>query len=500
MTLGVQSYPELYTLLIGWDLYGKLWTVLTQTGIAFLPFVAMLIRNFAKPYQSQESKDAAGTSLRRMQLELMATLLLIVLGVVPCFSITASTVSYTPLCHAQNSVHAGDTGTTWDKAFAIPQTEIRVPVWWYAVIAVSEGVTSAANTMIGCVPNLRKNVTQVDMAQISDPQIKTELQQFAQMCYAKARLQYYRDVQDNHLATVTPVQAALKEYGVADLNWFGSHALQNVYYKNPDFKAQTPIPGFTYNPNNDLNADLNRDHPPQFDTPNCYTWWNDVDQGLKKRLYDVMPKSFWDDVSHYFVNAEVEQDHVLQHLIQNTDLGYQLANDQTAQQGLWSLSRFGSLINQFDAYPKLYAAVEAAPIIQALLQLLVYVFLPLGLVFSSYRAGSFVTGAMIIFSLIFWSFIWHLVGFADHTLMQALYGESWFAKQSPSATLADLITGTLIIVAPLFWFSFMGAIGVAVGDFVSSAAIGLNRSGAELAPMMSNKIKSGIASLGKMLF
>jgi hypothetical protein len=71
--------------------------------------------------------------------------------------------------------------------------------------------------------------------------------------------------------------------------------------------------------------------------------------------------------------------------------------------------------------------------------------------------------------MIFWSFIWHLVSYVDSTLMNALYGDSWFAKQSPSATMADMITGTLILVAPLFWFSFMGAMGVAVGDMVVRA-------------------------------
>ncbi len=77
---------------------------------------------------------------------------------------------------------------------------------------------------------------------------------------------------------------------------------------------------------------------------------------------------------------------------------------------------------------------------------------------------------MLIFSLIFWSFIWHLVSWADSTLMQALY-TTWFAKQGASATLADMITVSLIIFAPIFWFMFMGAMGIAVGDIVSNLSI-----------------------------
>ncbi len=98
---------------------------------------------------------------------------------------------------------------------------------------------------------------------------------------------------------------------------------------------------------------------------------------------------------------------------------------------------------------------------------MVYTFLPLALVFTSYRAGSFISAAIIIFSLIFWTFIWHLVSWTDSALMTALYGDSWFSHQSPNATLVDMMVGVLIIVAPLFWFSFMGSMGIAIGGLVS---------------------------------
>ena len=58
--------------------------------------------------------------------------------------------------------------------------------------------------------------------------------------------------------------------------------------------------------------------------------------------------------------------------------------------------------------------------------------------------------------------------------MTALYGDSWFSHQSPNATLVDMMIGVLIIVAPLFWFSFMGSMGIAVGSLVSVAFNSLN--------------------------
>src|SRR6516165_8094125 len=123
MNIGVQSFPELYTMLIGWNLYDQLWTLLSQTGLAFLPFIGIVLRNMAKPYESQETKDAASTSLRRMEVDIIITLLIIFLGVAPFISLSPTMISYTPVCQPNgqnNSYTPGNTQTTWDNAFTVP--------------------------------------------------------------------------------------------------------------------------------------------------------------------------------------------------------------------------------------------------------------------------------------------------------------------------------------------------------------------------------------------
>src|SRR5690348_9226893 len=102
MSIGVQSYPELYTMLIGWDLYGKLWTLLTQTGIAFVPFIGLILKNVAQSYVSQ-GQHGTGFSLRSMELNLLTTLLLIFFGAAPLIPLNAHTVSYSPLCEEGNT-------------------------------------------------------------------------------------------------------------------------------------------------------------------------------------------------------------------------------------------------------------------------------------------------------------------------------------------------------------------------------------------------------------
>jgi hypothetical protein len=500
MSIGVQSFPELYTTLIGWQLYDSLWHILAVTGIAFAPFIFILLRNIARPYESQETKDAASTSLRRMEIQLLATLFLIFFAASPVLSIDPTVVSYTPVCQTDgqtNTYHPGNTGTTWDSAFAIPSQPVKLPIWWYGVVALAEGFTSAADTMVACPPNLRKMVTQVDMAQITDPTVKQQLQQFELDCYIPARAKYLKDEQSNASAVQT-IESDRKQFGQDDTEWFGSHGFQDAYYQN--IRASQAVPGFPYQPNQDINQDVNQQNPPAYGTPSCYDWWNDSANGLKNKLYNALPQSYWDEFKDFF-SSDTDgklHDQVDKRLITNNSNGYQAASNSV---GDTSYSHFatglGEWLNGLTGYPKIYAAAEAAPIIQSVLLAMVYVFLPFALVFSCYKPSSFMTGSVIVFSLIFWSFIWHFVTYLDSTLMNALYGGSWFDKYSPNAMLVDITIGLLIIIAPLFWFSFMGAMGVAVGSVISAAFLGANETSDKSAEKGSQAVKQAVKTAGE---
>lgn len=495
MSIGVQSVPELYTLLMGWGLYDKLWELLTKTGLVYLPFIGMILRNVTESFAH---RDTGQIALRTMEVNLIVTLLLILFAASPCIPVNANAISYSPVCGNDQgeTYHAGETGTTYDKAFSIPTDSPTIPVWWYVVISISEGITHAANTMLGCVPNLRQMITQVNMAQITDPEIKQELQDFETMCYVPARTQFNQDEQINNTINLNRIKANIKEYGVEDTEWLGSHSLSNVYYQN--LKASRPVPGFPYVADQDINADINQKNLPAYGTPSCQEWWNDSEYGLKNRLYQVLPKSFLEKFKNYLGDIKT-QDDIVKRVISNNADGFENANTTIGDHGYsQTVSALGIWVHQMEEYPKLYAANQAAPIMQALLLLMIYVFLPFALIFNSYSASTFVTGGMLIFSIIFWGFIWHLVSWIDSALIQAFYS-GWFAKQGAGATLTDMIIASLVIFAPLFWFIFMGAMGVAIGDIASSFAIGTNNMSERAANKGSGAIKSAAMTAGATL-
>lgn len=495
MSIGVQSYPELYTMLIGWDLYGKMWELLTQTGIAYLPFIGMILRSIAQSYITSGVQGAA-QSLRDMEVKIISTLFIIMLGVSPFIPLSTHTISFSPICGKDNDTyHPGSTGTTYDKAFMLPSNEVRVPIWWYGVMTVSSGMTNAASHHLGCLPNLRKMVTTVNMTGISDPAVKEELLDFQNMCYSPAKTQWLSENKSDadNASNLEKVKRSIKKYGEEDTEWLGSHAFSDTYYRS--LKSSRPVIGFHYQSTQDLNAESNKTNPPEYGSPSCYEWWNDATHGLKKRVYDALPSGFKYEFRDV-LKSEKHQDSAIRRIIMHTP-SYENANNTVSNLGLaHAATALGILYHQMTEYPKIYAAAQSAPIIQSLLLLMIYVFLPFGLVFSGYKPSAFVIGASVIFSLIFWSFIWHLVSWVDTALMKALYSD-WFEKQSPQATLVDMIIGSLVIAAPVFWFAFMGVLGVTVGNLIDGSFSSMGRIGDKAAESGANMAKNAASAATK---
>ena len=94
----VDSYLELYSTLIGWRFYGVIWDVLAETGIAYLPFLGILLENWTEPARGGEFGNAWNLSQKRMEIDLF--LAFFVLGFAgipnPLTPFDATRLSYEP--------------------------------------------------------------------------------------------------------------------------------------------------------------------------------------------------------------------------------------------------------------------------------------------------------------------------------------------------------------------------------------------------------------------
>src|SRR5947199_195447 len=68
---------------------------------------------------------------------------------------------------------------------------VKVPVWWYAVMAISSGVNTAIVSGAGLsLDDLRRVTEASKRASIDDPQVRYEALRFYNECYIPARTKF----------------------------------------------------------------------------------------------------------------------------------------------------------------------------------------------------------------------------------------------------------------------------------------------------------------------
>ena len=151
--MSVSTYLELYLTLFGWHMYSVFWDIILDTGVAYMPFVGMFLRNIVEPIKSQDAKDASITSLKRIELDIFMMFTVIVLAVQPFMTINYGGLNYTKSCSKVGAVAAGKTGTTYDTSFTkatLGGGTVQTPIWWYAVLSITGGFNDAA--ILGACP------------------------------------------------------------------------------------------------------------------------------------------------------------------------------------------------------------------------------------------------------------------------------------------------------------------------------------------------------------
>lgn len=483
----VTGYLSLYTTLLGWQQYNNLWQIAVGTGLIYLPFISIVLRSTLEPFTSMGGKDAAQVAIRRLGLQILTAFFVIAFAAAPTVSLDPQVLHYEPMCQSDNKdATPGHTGTTYDSSLPVP-TGVKVPIFWYIVMGFSNGVTHAASKGLSCAPlDLRSLHSQLDTARIQDAQLKQEVMQFYADCYAPAYSAYIGKQLSPQQQT--QIEQSLKQHGKNDVGWIGSETFLNVSGLYDANRAKQPVKDFAFNASRDVEEGQVKNHS-QFGNPDCKSWWNDPSNGLKAKLKNGLPPTFWQKLSNLGGDQQKIQDAAVKTLIEHNMSenqttgsmvrGYESLNDNVSGD---YISRFvgapiGVVYESLSFYPKLHLLINALPVIQGSLLFALYAFLALGIPFSSYRMSFCVTGAMVIFSLIFCSFLWHLVQWFDSTLIQALYpslgGISGLGIMNDNTggtnqMFVDMIIGVLYVVLPILWMTVMGWASFQAGTAIAN--------------------------------
>ncbi len=520
--MSLTGYLALYTTLIGWEQYQNLWNLMVGTGLVFIPFIGIVLKCFLEPFESQEPKNAAVITLRRLMINIVGALLVIEFCCVPTVPLDPKVLHFEPACVSNAQVATpGHTGTTYDNQFPVP-TGVKVPVLWYLVMAVSNGFTHAADEGLSCSAiDYRSLQSQLDTTHIADPNLKKETTEFYNDCYIPAYAKYISgNLSDAQKAQIEQYQT---KYGKDDLGWIGSQALLNTAGFYNGFAAKEPIKGFAFDPSRDEFEGQVPDHS-EWGQPTCNAWWSNPENGLQARLEKSLPPTFLQAIEH--LGEPRLADAAIRSLITHSfdanmslgeiSRGYESLDDDISGDGRSAYfgSKVGIAMEQLTYYPKLNLLINSLPVIQALLLMSIYMLLAIAIPFSSYRLHFIVTGSAIIFAITFWDYLWHLVLYLDNTLIPALFPPAeagnplqgfvtWLqggyigGYDNLNEAFINFIIGTLYIALPVLFLVLLSWAGLKVSNAIvgalSSMQAPAEAAGAQAGSMAKKVIGTGIS-------
>ena len=498
--MGVSSYFEFVTVLFGWVVYDRLWSVLNDTGIVYVPFLVILLKNLLESRRGGDDEGSAAIqSLKKSETDVVVAIVVMFLAAVPFTEVRLGEMSYVrPQLDCATAERIGRgmepaevngtaTGTAYDAPLATLAGETgRIPIWWGFVHVVSKAVVAAGTAAIPCTGDVVRLSMSLGADTVEDPLLLRELADFTIDCHRPAVSKLYDD------GGTGMAYAARRDMDYVGSPYFLETAgFYDVLYSRRDRPAFPRIPG--------RDAGLVGSHP------TCREWWRDGAGGLRVRLLAEIDQATRDELI-YDPNALFREGHPGASVPELEDalLRKYLAHRSGQRIGVSSVSyepdvsenyRMGSstrhgvigglvhatadvvddvlsmgaaglgMVLQGPGNVAAGVAVrEGMPIFLALLLMVFTAVLPFLMVFSRYDVTVLVTLTLVFFGLQFFYVLWGMAFWADNHLHEALTGPASAPAANPIQGLVSLwVQRFLYIVFPMLWLAAVGWVGVKAG-------------------------------------
>lgn len=461
-TVGVDSYLELYTTVLGWQQYGEMWGLLTATGLVFVPFLGMLFRNVMQPLQSQQPGLAADVSLRRLEIDVISALVVILLAGQPLIELRPQELVMPKVCNLPSqqdkfeTTYIGfDEDTLYKEAvFVAPSSVAKVPIWWYGVMAISSGVVQAAKVSMPCLGDML-TPTYFLKSQLFNlsPDLKEEVVSFINKCYSPTlnfmRLDLPKFDQSTQESYLTSLDAHVEAYTTrltgtkhwrpdetSARNWAKvvMNSLLSPFFLGFNEKGLYKQRSVTFNASPGEKGNV----------LSCEAWWLSprfvgdplgsvtLIPSLQDKLRSLLdnPATYQSMVgilnsSNSASMTQGEKDLLLDRAIvslvqlnidrKNRPLAATIADfpdsafkSYIVSEGKNALGYVSAFLKKWAQYPIPAVVTAAAPIAQAALLMTLYIIMPFGLVVSGYSIQFLVVGAIGVFSVKFLGYLIYL--------------------------------------------------------------------------------------------
>lgn len=514
----LDSYLELFTTFYGWAFANIMGEIITGTGLIVVPFAVVILMSWkdAKERGMQDIGVMGVIESVQTKLIVMLFVMTVCFFTSPVTSLLNARLTYTPpsslLETSPSAVQLpGTTNSTYDQALrdatdgsmSTSGNLTYVPLWWYSVMSISSGVNNAfrsgmknSGTDMRVLEDMAKNAT------IEDPVLLGNVQRFYSECFIPARSQYLQSDRNDVSANGAGILAeGNSDYGPTDVDWMGSQFFRTESGYYDTLRSRAPVPGFAidfnrdtdyYNPASDVDPQVSGAVNPEFGRPTCKQWW---ETDLREQLIAASPgvRAFATNVANVltFTSEDKRKDEVArltstsanpvfidtENIMGNEyDTGTSIGRAITG-----ALSTFGVAEEAFFASTSMLPLMTALPMIQALLLMGIYTFLPLVTFLSGFNLKVLFTGAVAIFTVKMWASMWYIATWIDGHLINAMYPGAlsnmfvqeamMVAKGAIPPGYKRMILNTLLVMLfiglPMLWSSMMAWVGLQVAVGVS---------------------------------
>lgn len=528
---------ELYTTVMGWHINNGLFQLMMGTGIILIPFAFIIGGNIIEARNNRDKDDIGVSFFNKTEMQLYVAFFVLLLCVNPMVNLSVSNVkAMDSTCYpgdggATPNVQEGDyrnTGTTYDQVqeLDLGGDSIKIPVIWYVWDYVASSLSLSAKAALPCQTDIRRISTIVSTTKIENMSLADEFGMFMRDCWRPSLNRYLHD------------KPAMTMGGapVDDVEWAGSETFLNgqQYYRH--FRAEEGLTSLPYDASRDEAKATNYTLADGKGYPFCDDWWMIPDNGLRDRLIHHFKTDHTDLASFWpeYVQSQIDNnvtprptyDDMLLKSILMTDINIRtmmVGNDLPRSK--WERMSDGSAwvdrgvgviadVSSLGDRTKARMTMTAAPMLRAILLMVITFLIPILLIASGYSLGAVITIMLVKFSVYFWIFLFAVATWLDNYLLAAWSGtmgadlSAWIifnangGDKDLAVSALNFITRWMHILLPVIFTSLMGAVGIKAGDSASSlSGPGAREAGsaASSAPSGTQKIIGGGISAGKAI-
>jgi len=481
--MNVSSILELYTTGFGWTMYGIMYSLLAVTGLLAYPFLLLVYESWRGGSESSNTMSMGSLgSLQTMKWGLIIKIFVFLMAVLPLSTVNLNQMKYEKSCDITGTAAAGppvnrlnDDSTykqinrTGAELVGVNAGATKIPYLWLLVSQISAGVTTFMTTNIPCIPDFTRLDNELKNLVINDAEVTKEYHQFVDQCYAVAKSRYSKATGGMPDAIIN--YAVANNVPESELIELDSEIFKNVPGFYDSIRALDPVPSVGYDPDRDKDFNQAQINAAQ-GQPWCKQWWTSLRDRLANAVFVNKPmrgavgmqmwkvKDLYTAISTWTDPTTIVNDRITKYSIRAAvraapadftgmyksndsnvavNVARQAANDAsglsttaTIGAGIVALSASTLIPGVGDAiegvassfagfYASLYIVQRAAPMVQAMILMLIYIFLPIYLVISKYEFEAVLQAAALIFTVKLFTLVFAVADYLDDSLYIAMF-------------------------------------------------------------------------------